>query len=699
MPKRNKGQSLIELALGLGVSLVMIGATTGGIMLASRAGKTTDQSQTAASYANALYDKVVLMTEAYWENTHSLLKGINNKYFLVQTPTTTIAVLGEESIIHNDIVDGLIGYWKFDEGSGNIAQDFSRENHKGTLVNSPTRVDSSGCKAGKCISFDGSDDYVDIGLEGNLNPRTNSFSQVVWFKTNIAGQATNASFINQINGGNSRAVTGMFSGGTLRAYVRDENANSFQPTISGNYADNNWHLFALVRDASAGRLRCYIDGNTDVCNTDISTLGDVNINQTTLGRWPGSGAFSGNLDDVRIYNRALSAEEISRIYTSVIYTRSFYIEDVSRDSSQNIESTYNVNNDDPSTQKVSVATTWTLNGVSNSVDANGYLTRWVNTTVTQTDWSGGSGAAGPITNFSDTFFGSNIIDYAGTGGSIAIDLEAQEEAPPSGNTTIESSNRWAWNDVMGWWDLYSTDNVNVFYNRLEGYASSSVGNIAFNCNTTPNGDICSGGAGNWKVTNDGGTLGGWAWNDNIGWISFNCADTTDNCVHSNYKVVIDTNGEFSGWAWNDIVGWISFNCANAETNGCVTPGVSYKVKNAWTPNTMTGYLESSTFDTERTGGVAFNSIMYQGTLPSGTTVRFQFATSNSSTGPWNFEGYDGTDSTYYPSSGSALVDIPTLFTVKNCYNYRYFRYKIFLSTNAARNQTPTVTDVTVNYSL
>jgi hypothetical protein len=61
----------------------------------------------------------------------------------------------------------------------------------------------------------------------------------------------------------------------------------------------------------------------------------------------------------------------------------------------------------------------------------------------------------------------------------------------------------------------------------------------------------------------GHNVSGWAWSDNIGWISFNCTDTAS-CGTADYGVDVNLiNGEFSGRAWSDAVGWISFN--RAET--------------------------------------------------------------------------------------------------------------------------------------
>lgn len=61
----------------------------------------------------------------------------------------------------------------------------------------------------------------------------------------------------------------------------------------------------------------------------------------------------------------------------------------------------------------------------------------------------------------------------------------------------------------------------------------------------------------------GGNVSGWAWSENIGWISFNC-ENQGSCGTSNYGVNIDPSGKFSGYAWSENIGWISFN----ETTDC-----------------------------------------------------------------------------------------------------------------------------------
>ena len=254
-------------------------------------------------------------------------------------------------------------------------------------------------------------------------------------------------------------------------------------------------------------------------------------------------------------------------------------------------------------------------------------------------------------------------------------------------TNIDPQIKWAWNDVIGWIDFNSTDNVNVTSSELIGYADSSVGYIALNCNSTPNGNIC--GTSNFKVSHNGnGYLSGWAWNDSIGWISFDSGTSGSSYT---YQVTFNTsNGKFSGWAWNDIIGWISFSCDN--TGAC--PSSNYEVKTNWSTPSVSAELISSIFDTKIIGGVSINTIMWQGNQPLGTSVKFQITSSNSENGPWDYKGPDGSSSTYYATS----VSIPIKINLSYHNNHRYLRYKIILESDSGRTAAPRVDDIIINWS-
>ncbi len=258
------------------------------------------------------------------------------------------------------------------------------------------------------------------------------------------------------------------------------------------------------------------------------------------------------------------------------------------------------------------------------------------------------------------------------------------------STNIDSGsfNHWAWNDTIGWIDFYYTgSNINVSSAQLTGYASSSVGYIALDCATSPTQNCTY----PYKVSNNAsGNLSGWAWNDAIGWISFDSATAGSPYI---YQVTISpSTGEFSGWAWNDIVGWISFNCL--DINNCAT-SPNHKVKTNWRTVSATGNLISSIFDTQQTNGVAINTIMWQGSQPSGTSVKFQIASSNSSSGPWSYIGPDGSGNTYYTPTGPGF---PVQINSAYHSNHRYYRYKAFLTSNTSQTESPRIDDVIINWS-
>ena len=104
-------------------------------------------------------------------------------------------------------------------------------------------------------------------------------------------------------------------------------------------------------------------------------------------------------------------------------------------------------------------------------------------------------------------------------------------------------------------------------------------------------------------------------------------------------------------------------------------------------------LTSSIFDTGVSGGASLNTIMWQGDQPFGTAVKFQIASSNSSSGPWNYLGSDGSGSGYYaPAGPNAQIKIRSA----DHNNKRYFRYKIFFDIAGA--SVPRVDDVIINWS-
>lgn len=218
-----------------------------------------------------------------------------------------------------DVTNGLVGHWKFDEGSGTSAVDSSGNNNIGTLTNGPTWTTG---KIGGALSFDGTDDYVQtIGNELNV---ANNITMAAWIKAD----ATNMRHIiwqgnASGNGGGAEEEISLNTGNTT-----DGASNRLQFFIEGTNDDINittsfsdtttWnHVVGVVSglDTVAPQAQLYLNGisvGSDSADIISRTSWDTNLR---IGR-PGLSTrlFDGLIDEVRVYNRALTASEISTLY-------------------------------------------------------------------------------------------------------------------------------------------------------------------------------------------------------------------------------------------------------------------------------------------------------------------------------------------------------------------------------------------------
>lgn len=105
----------------------------------------------------------------------------------------------------------------------------------------------------------------------------------------------------------------------------------------------------------------------------------------------------------------------------------------------------------------------------------------------------------------------------------------------------------------------------------------------------------------------GENMSGWAWSDNIGWISFNCTDTSS-CSAVDYGVDIAINGDLSGYAWSDNIGWISFNSSD------LSPCPSGACKAKLSGNNLQGWARALSYGDSWDGWISLNGSNYGITL-------------------------------------------------------------------------------------
>lgn len=420
-----KGQSLVEILIGLGVISIMITASSYALVSVLRNSTVNEQNQSAGLIGNSLLESAAVLAEANWNGIYNLSKGSANHHFLINSPTTTpLAIVGDESVLSENIINGLVGHWKFDEISTNTtwAYDSSGQGNLGALTNSPTRTASADCKVGACLSFDGTDDYVNAGT--NVSATQSAYTISMW----VYASAKGGIFSRSVGGSwvDERLVLHQYGSNKLQLTHSDGSAYS---TVDSNadFPLSRWVFVTVTWDGSNAKF--YFDGALDVTRALTQVTNHSGV-KTWIGRVEGltPDFFKGKIDDARIYNRALSATEISQLYDSPAYSRYFYVDNVKRtlcgtgvittDAESTCLGASGVS-EDPSTQTITANTSWNLKGVSGSLENSIYMTRWVNSVSKQTDWGGSSGTAGAVSEF-----GTNYFDYSGisttTSGAIKV---------------------------------------------------------------------------------------------------------------------------------------------------------------------------------------------------------------------------------------------------------------------------------------
>ena len=203
-------------------------------------------------------------------------------------------------------LQGLVGYWPFDEGSGTIVKDYSGNGNNGTLCNGSTcgvqgPTWTTG-KVGGALSFDGVDDYVYIPYSLSLNLPRNNESVFLWIKHNSNYVLFQSSSWNR----RLFATVWTFYDASNQHY----NVNAGSPN------DNTYHFvgYTVVNNT----VKTYKDGDfVASASRSVNAVGPAS-SYWWLGRvCSGSSCslyYSGLIDEVRIYNRALSDSEIKALY-------------------------------------------------------------------------------------------------------------------------------------------------------------------------------------------------------------------------------------------------------------------------------------------------------------------------------------------------------------------------------------------------
>ena len=229
--------------------------------------------------------------------------------YLLRTLYICIFFFGAQSVFAGVITQppnnlGLVGYWSFEDATGSVATDFSGNGNDGA-ISGATFVNG---KRGKALSLNGSSDHVTIPHSASLTVE-DDITVSAWIRpegyslTPMVLAYNNDSFTNTL-------LFGFNSAGIQTAWIGGSTA------APGVVAQNEWVHVVYVFNDSANEMSYYRDGV--FLETDSQTANPVFSN----GEWyigaecdsapcPDGNYFDGTMDEVRIYNRALSASEIA----------------------------------------------------------------------------------------------------------------------------------------------------------------------------------------------------------------------------------------------------------------------------------------------------------------------------------------------------------------------------------------------------
>lgn len=220
---------------------------------------------------------------------------------------------------------GLLGYWRLGEPSGTSAADSGPNGVTGTIVRAPT-LNVTGALTGDAntaMTFTAAtDNYITFSTNAALNCTT-AVSVECWYKGSVGNQTIFAR-MHSVEGAGGADTAGYrlkLSSGGLAQFVVGDSAGIIAVVGTSTITNNAYHH--IVGTRTGNRMVVYVDGVAEYDNADIAAaVGTMSASRVAeIAAWPYYGTFdargenlTGTVDEVAVYNRALSAYEVLMHY-------------------------------------------------------------------------------------------------------------------------------------------------------------------------------------------------------------------------------------------------------------------------------------------------------------------------------------------------------------------------------------------------
>ncbi len=215
----------------------------------------------------------------------------------------------------------LVGFWAMDNRTGTGIYDYSGHNNNGTLANmsSPATGESgwnTSCKFGGCLRFDGTNDYVDLGA---IDVNSNELTITAWFKADdfdVHDARIISKAINQDEQNHWWMLSTVTSDGYKLRFRLKNNTGTTTSLVatSGDLTAGEWTHVAAVYDGS--NIILYKNGAEVGRTAKTGSVATNNAVNAWIGDNPGPDRkqFDGTIDEVKIWNKALTPSEILAEY-------------------------------------------------------------------------------------------------------------------------------------------------------------------------------------------------------------------------------------------------------------------------------------------------------------------------------------------------------------------------------------------------
>nr|NIP35727.1 LamG domain-containing protein [Thermoplasmata archaeon]NIS12821.1 LamG domain-containing protein [Thermoplasmata archaeon]NIS20725.1 LamG domain-containing protein [Thermoplasmata archaeon]NIT78129.1 LamG domain-containing protein [Thermoplasmata archaeon]NIU49797.1 LamG domain-containing protein [Thermoplasmata archaeon] len=202
---------------------------------------------------------------------------------------------------------GAVAVWQCNEGSGTKVGDGTTNGHNGTTQGGASWTTG---KFGKALSLDGTDDYATVKDNDDFDFGTGEFTILAWVKTSAT--TTTGSGRDDILVKGDPTISG-YSLSARSNVATFFIANSGALYGTTNINDGKWHHLAGTRDSS-GNTVLYLDGSSEATGSNsenVDTSYDVHLGRHGTKQ---ESYFDGALDDMAVFNKALSSTVIKDIY-------------------------------------------------------------------------------------------------------------------------------------------------------------------------------------------------------------------------------------------------------------------------------------------------------------------------------------------------------------------------------------------------